>query len=289
MNDIKVEIIRQDYDEDMLCESIDKIKLMNISGGKSHKCGDCNAVFKTNARLKEHIIIHTDNKPFACELCDKSYNSKSNLRKHIELHKNLEVICVQCPKVFCSKYQMRQHAKIHSKNGLLKCNFCTYETEQKTNLNIHVKRHINTFKLQCPYCDLTFSIKADRKKHIHTHLNVKMFKCMVCCKTFKQNTGLLNHKKIHEEANILCRFCDKSFVSMSNYKRHQITHSDEARFACHKCEKLFKRKADLKTHTNLSCINNLAVSINKFCQKVSMEKKNTRNQNKYLFFKTKNS
>jgi ferredoxin len=131
MNDIKVERFTTGYDDDIICEPIKKIKEIKISGEKSHKCGECNAVFKTNARLKEHIIIHTGNKPFTCELCDKSYNSRSNLRKHKELHKNLEVECYHCPKVFSSKYQMRQHLRIHSTNNLLKCNFCTYEKEQK--------------------------------------------------------------------------------------------------------------------------------------------------------------
>ena len=64
---------------------------MNDDLGECHKCEECNKVFRTNARLKEHVITHTGDKPFKRNHCDKQYNLKPNLRKHKELHKNLEI------------------------------------------------------------------------------------------------------------------------------------------------------------------------------------------------------
>ena len=143
-------------------------------------------------------------------------------------------------------------------------------------------------KYSCPHCKKIFSLKQDIKRHLYTHLDVKIFKCTSCGKHFKQNIGLLNHKKIHEEARLECELCDKIFVSASNYQKHQITHSDEKHFTCENCDKLFKRKADLKKHRKYSCIDSLSLSINKFCQKLRKNIPKVENQKIYCFYQTKN-
>ena len=97
-----------------------------------------------------------------------------------------------------------------------------------------------------------FSVKDDLKKHQFIHSNIKQFKCTVCRKSFKQPAGLYNHKKIHEKASIKCAACDKTFVSMTHYSKHQITHTNENKFSCEECDKLFKRKADMKKHNTYS-------------------------------------
>ena len=153
----------------------------------------------------------------------------------------------------------------------MKFNFCAYESYQQTNLITHVERHMNARTHSCPHCQVKFSIKVDRKKHIHTHLNVKTYTCTQCCKTFKQKSGLLNHKKIHEEATIQCEVWDKNISSSSKLKLHQIRHYESKCFNCEKCDKPFKRMADLKRHGKLSCLKNIYVAINYACQHSAMK------------------
>ena len=42
-----------------------------------HKCTKCPRSFSTKRILKLHLITHTDETPFGCELCDKSYKTNS--------------------------------------------------------------------------------------------------------------------------------------------------------------------------------------------------------------------
>ena len=34
------------------------------------KCDKCNATFKKTTYLKRHILTHTDEKPFKCDICN---------------------------------------------------------------------------------------------------------------------------------------------------------------------------------------------------------------------------
>ncbi|KAI6198222.1 putative zinc finger protein [Aphelenchoides fujianensis] len=53
-----------------------------------HQCEHCNKIFVSLKGLQQHAIIHTDEKPFACDICSKSFRFKSNLFEHRSMHTN---------------------------------------------------------------------------------------------------------------------------------------------------------------------------------------------------------
>ena len=98
---------------------------------------------------------------------------------------------------------------------------CSYETNQKTNLNTHMKRHIKAPTHPCTYCVKKFSIRSDRDKHEYTLMNIKLFQCTICSAKFKQKNGLINHKKVHEEPMEICQKCDQVFSSKSKFEEER--------------------------------------------------------------------
>ncbi|CDO96377.1 unnamed protein product [Kluyveromyces dobzhanskii CBS 2104] len=53
------------------------------------KCHICGKEFSRPSTLKTHVVVHSQAKPFGCGYpgCNKSYNVKSNLRRHEKKHK----------------------------------------------------------------------------------------------------------------------------------------------------------------------------------------------------------
>lgn len=51
-------------------------------------CHICGKEFSRPSTLKTHVVVHTEARPFICRYpgCDKSYNVRSNLRRHEKTH-----------------------------------------------------------------------------------------------------------------------------------------------------------------------------------------------------------
>lgn len=49
---------------------------------RDHLCSVCGKDFATKSVLNEHMLLHTGERPFSCEHCDKSFTGMSRLREH---------------------------------------------------------------------------------------------------------------------------------------------------------------------------------------------------------------
>ena len=47
------------------------------------KCLRCKKRFSSKANLKKHKITHEQDKPWRCEICDKSFNQKRDYNNHM--------------------------------------------------------------------------------------------------------------------------------------------------------------------------------------------------------------
>merc|ERR1719422_2409277 len=51
-------------------------------------CQICFKVFACNSALEIHIRSHTKERPFKCNVCDRGFSTKGNMRQHALTHKN---------------------------------------------------------------------------------------------------------------------------------------------------------------------------------------------------------
>ena len=49
---------------------------------KKYECHTCCKTFQRKYHLKRHQLIHSDKRPFKCDLCKEGFNDKSSLRAH---------------------------------------------------------------------------------------------------------------------------------------------------------------------------------------------------------------
>lgn len=80
---VPVASVSDDYssgNEGSTTSSVDK------SPTKKKMCRFCPAIFKSNTDVRRHERTHTGEKPFKCDVCDKEFNRKGNMEKHMTTH-----------------------------------------------------------------------------------------------------------------------------------------------------------------------------------------------------------
>ena len=127
-------------------------------------CELCQKTFASKSTLKNHSNhVHQLLKPHRCDYCEKSFHTPSHLKKHIaSTHK------VNCPQPE-------------------KCEMCEKFFKDKAGLKEHVKNiHNNEQRYHCNICDEKFKYEVTFKKHFASHTDSdssKEFKCEVCSKS----------------------------------------------------------------------------------------------------------
>ncbi|CAG2165372.1 unnamed protein product [Oppiella nova] len=169
----------------------------------------CDLRFRDNYALKAHIRLrHTNERPFACTDCHKSFADKKHLK---------------------------EHQKIHSTGGqMFRCEFtdCHYETRREANLKEHVLRHKNIRNYKCDEsgCDKSFVTNYELKVHkSHVHSEDRPFTCdwPGCEATYKSKQRLDDHKLSHLGVRqFACDFhgCAKNFITKKKLTQHRNEH-----------------------------------------------------------------
>ncbi|XP_078733910.1 uncharacterized protein LOC144948356 [Lampetra fluviatilis] len=163
-----------------------------------YKCLKCHKVFSTPHGLEVHVRrLHSGSRPFACEVCAKSFGHAVSLEQHRAVH-----------------YQERS----------FDCGICGKTFKRSSTLSTHLLIHSDTRPYPCAYCGKRFHQKSDMKKHTFIHTGEKPHKCSVCAKAFSQSSNLITHSRKHTGFKpFTCDLCGRGFQRKVDLRHHRDT------------------------------------------------------------------
>ncbi|CRL06941.1 CLUMA_CG019621, isoform A [Clunio marinus] len=207
-----------------------------------YACEICGKLLKGKHSYNNHInLIHEKKKFRQCDICDRRFINKTDLKLHMKVHipkefriKNLQ--CDHCDKSYDTKQNLKRHLIAnHLKFKLHSCNLCEKSFHSEKSLKLHHVSH-NKRNVQCDYPD--------------------------CEKMFKSNKYMLRHKKVHmKELQVKCPYedCNKSYAKKENLDLHIFVNHKKIREKCpvgNGCKFSVGRRdymrAHLKKHSELS-------------------------------------
>ena len=217
--------------------------------------------------MVEHLKAHTQEKPFSCDKCHKSFKSRHSLREHVLRHhdKVQKWVCMYsgsttgtaissenniCNERFSSRHLLMRHRKYHDSTLCFACKICGHEFATKRGLQLHNPSHTGKYEFTCISCDRGFSTKILLDEHTLIHSGEKPISCDKCDKKFSNRGTFWTHRKIHElgARPFVCDVCSRSYNHRSHLSAHKRKHTGERPYKCWLCCKEFALVSHLKRH-----------------------------------------
>ncbi|KAM6919016.1 zinc finger and BTB domain-containing protein 41 [Xenentodon cancila] len=251
------------------------------------KCAICSKMFSRRPHLQEHMILHTQDRPFKCSFCDEYFRSRFARLKHQEKHhlgpfpceicgrqfndtgnkkRHIECThggkrkwtCFVCGKSVRERTTLREHLRIHSGEKPHLCSICGQSFRHSSSYRLHLRVHHDDKRYECDECGKTFIRHDHLTKHQKIHSGEKAHQCEECGKCFRRHDHLTVHyKSVHlgekvwqkyKTAVHQCEVCKKEFKGKSSLEMHFRTHSGDKPYRCPECHQMFRIKKTLTKH-----------------------------------------
>lgn len=111
-----------------------------------------------------------------------------------------QFVCLweNCGKEFTKKSDLIRHIRIHKNERLYKCDLCEKSFIQNSALTIHTRIHTNERPYTCTRdnCDKAFYDSSGLTRHLRSHEGIKLYKCEECPKAFTRKSTLIRHNQV---------------------------------------------------------------------------------------------
>ncbi|XP_071758323.2 uncharacterized protein LOC139914034 [Centroberyx gerrardi] len=212
----------------------------------AHQCHACSKNFPSLSKLQRHMLTHTGQRPFGCQMCGKRFRQKTHLRVHCRTHLWSKYHKQR------SLYISRPPSRIARVNTKLAADVPVREMfvdskhlEKNSGIGLLSEKRLARAPSQLSVWndnnrELPFLLPTSQKNDVVQLSKVSKVtvKKRQTAKAM-QNPSNMQHK---------CFQCFKCFPSASKLQRHEMVHTGLKPFQCLMCGKTFRQAPHLKVH-----------------------------------------
>lgn len=177
---------------------------------------------------------HLGNFKLKHNLNNPHFKNKIMFENHSLLNRKRKLLkCSWCSFESDRKFNLERHIFIHTKRKVFKPSECNSACNQEANQNAHILKHNNDKIFKCyegsygcnnKESDYECSSKDYLTRHV-SPTKLKLYKCSDCNFECEHETYLRRHMFVHGKSKILkCSDCRYESRSESYLKRHYLTH-----------------------------------------------------------------
>lgn len=135
------------------------------------ECPICKKSIKPRSKLWIHMVVHTGERPYPCNICDMKFTQVGSRKLHIEkVHKNLIKAYNANEQITPITLQKKPTwtSQLLDKECWL-CPVCKQDLESHTRLHEHFVVHTSERPYVCKYCRKEFTSNTSARLHIKAH------------------------------------------------------------------------------------------------------------------------
>ena len=91
-----------------------------------------------------HVVVHSDENPYQCDKCEKSFKNVTRLKVHLETHADDKRICDICGLALNTSHSYNKHKLVHSNTRPHKCPVCPKDFKKQTALKVSLSPCISS-------------------------------------------------------------------------------------------------------------------------------------------------